>query len=156
MKQFYKITVLLGFFVLSADLLSADAAIKAHAPWVQDAPPTVKVHAAYMTLENTSEHSVTVAGIESPAFERVEIHKSEIHQDMVKMMHQKRLKIPAHSRIEFKPGGYHFMLMGKKHIIKHGDEVTIRLTLADGSEVVITAEVRKAMEHSKHSGHSMH
>jgi hypothetical protein len=58
--------------------------------------------------------------------------------------------------VEFKPGGYHFMLMGRKQPLRAGDKVDLTLTFSNRTELVTTAEVRKnmghgAMDHSKHS-----
>lgn len=133
-------------------------AIKIHDPWIQEAPPVTKVLAAYMTLENTSGHPLAIAGSSSPAFERVEIHKSEVHEGMAKMKHQKNLEIPPRGRVEFKPGGYHFMLMGRKRPLRVGDKVELTLSLSDGTQMTITADVRKPMGHGQHDAmdHSKH
>ena len=153
-NTFAGLTVLL---VMSA-ATAGDHGIKIHDPWVQEAPPVTKVLAAYMTLENTSDQPLTITGSSSPAFERVEIHKSEMHEGMASMKHQKNLEIPPHGRVELKPGGYHFMLMGRKHPLHAGDKVEIILSFSDGTKTTVTAEVRKAMEHGEHKAmdHSKH
>ena len=156
--KFFKGTIaaLMGILAISAAIAGGHG-IEIRDPWIREAPPVTKVLAAYMTLENHSDQPLTITDSSSPAFERVEIHKSEMHAGMARMKHQKNLEIPPHGRVELKPGGYHLMLMGRKHPLHAGDKVEITLGFSDGTRMTATAEVRKgmpgkhgAMDHSKH------
>ena len=142
-------SILAGFVVIAAvSVAAADEHVAViHDPWIQEAPPSAEILAAYMTLKNTSEESLIITSASSPAFERVEIHKSEIHEGMARMAHKESLEIPPHGQVEFKPGGYHFMLIGRKQPLRAGDKVGLTLTFSKRSELVITAEVRKDMGH---------
>ena len=51
--------------------------------------------------------------------------------------------VPAHGSVEFKPGGYHLMLMQPKKNLFSGDLVTLMLKFSDGSELAILANVRR-------------
>ena len=151
-------SILPGFIVIAAVSVAAanHHAVVIHDPWIQEVPPSAEVLAAYMILKNTSDETLTVTSASSPAFERMEIHKSEIHEGMARMVHVENLAIPQHGQVEFKPGGYHFMLMGRKQPLRAGDKVYLTLTFSNGTELATTAEVRKnmghgAMDHSKHS-----
>jgi hypothetical protein len=128
-------------------------AVVIHDPWIPEAPPSTEILAAYMTMKNTGDESLVVTSVSSQAFKHVEIHKSEIHEGMARMVHEENLVIPAHGQIEFKPGGYHFMLIGSKQSLRAGDKVDLTLIFSNRSELSITAEVRKnmgydAMDHS--------
>ena len=148
-------SILLVFIVIAAvSVATADQhAVVVHDPWVKEAPPSAEILAAYMTLKNTGDKSQVVTSVSSPAFERVKMHKSEILEGMAQMVHIENLDIPPHGQVEFKPGGYHFMLIGRKQPLRAGDEVSLTLVFSDGSRLTIIAEVQKnmgddAMDHS--------
>jgi len=161
MKAIFKLvfTLFVLMTVFPAMAGSHSKAVMVQDPWVQEAPPTAKVNAGYMVLENHSGQAQVLTGASSPAFGKVEIHSTEIHDGMAHMIRQESVEIPAHGSFEFKPGGYHFMLMKAKHAPKAGGKVQLMLTFADGSQTHVTAEVRKSMggmDHSKmdHSSHA--
>jgi periplasmic copper chaperone A len=52
------------------------------------------------------------------------------------------IHIPAGETVELKPGGFHVMIMNIKRSLVPGDEVTLSLQFASGSEETIVAEVR--------------
>jgi copper(I)-binding protein len=157
MKIFWKMVV--GLLAVSMASLavagSHSQAIMVQGPWVQEAPPTAKVNAGYMVLENHSGQAQVLTGASSPAFERVELHSTEISGGMARMVRQESIEIPAHGSFEFKPGGYHFMLINAKHAPQAGGKVQLMLTFADGSQSHVTAEVRKSMGGMDHSEHQM-
>lgn len=119
--------------------------------WVQEAPPMAGVNAAYMVIENAAGQPKRLTGASSPVFERVEMHNTEIHDGMADMVRQASVEIPAHGRFEFRPGGYHFMLMKARHGVRAGDKVRLLLSFADGSQLGVDIEVRKAMGSMEHS-----
>ncbi|MEZ5289019.1 MAG: copper chaperone PCu(A)C [Vicinamibacterales bacterium] len=51
--------------------------------------------------------------------------------------------MPAHGRIELKPGSFHVMLFELKGKPAPGDRVKLTLTLDDGSTVTTDATVRQ-------------
>ncbi len=153
-------SILLGLIVIAAaSVATADQhAVVVHNPWVKEAPPSARILAAYMNLKNTGDKSQVVTSISSPAFERVKMHKSEIIEGMAQMIHIENLEIPPHGQVEFNPGGYHFMLIGRKQPLRAGDEVSLTLVFSDKSRLTIIAEVLNkmgdgAMDHSG-MGHS--
>jgi len=152
-------TVLTGLMMgLIASLaLAADADIHIQDPWVRAAPPRVKILAAYMKIENSGNRLRTLTGTTSPYFEQVEIHNTIMHKGLAKMVREQKLEIPAEGSVVFKPGGYHFMLIGPKGEIKPGDMIDLTLTFHNGDLISTKAEVRKAMESGMdHSGHTKH
>ena len=140
-------SILLGFIVIATvSVATADQhAVVVHDPWIREAPPSAEILAAYMILENTGDKSLVVTSVSSPAFEHVGIHKSEIHEGMARMVHVENLEIPPHGQVEFKPGGYHFMLTGGKQLLRAGDKVNLVLAFSKSSRLAIIAEVRKYM-----------
>lgn len=135
-------------------------------PWVQAAPPNVKVLAAYLEIKNNGGKPRILVDVSSPSFDQVGIHRSVMHGDMVHMEHLKELAIPPHDSVTLKPGGLHLMMMDAKNPLHAGDSVPMTLTFKNGDKVAVQATVRASqmegmgdtpqMDHSKHMDHSEH
>ncbi len=124
--------------------------------WVQEAPPAARVLAAYMVIENSGERLKVLTAVESPYFERVEIHKSEMHGDMARMVRMERVGIPSRGKLTFERGGLHLMLIGPKKRLKAGDDVEITFHFDDGKEITIKAGVRRRTRKMMEQGHLGH
>jgi len=155
------IALMLGLVSLSAFAGGAD--IQIQDPWVQAAPPNVKVLAAYLEIKNNGEKPKILTNVSSPAFDQVGIHRSVMHGNMAHMEHLKELTIPPNASVVLKPGGLHFMLMDAKKPLHIGDQVPMTLTFRSGEKIVVTAIVRSGQmevmedhQHMNHSGHKNH
>lgn len=152
--------LMLGFFAPGA---SADGDIQIQDPWVQAAPPSAKVLAAYLEIKNNSKKQQALTGISSPAFGQIEIHRSVIHGNMAHMEHLKELAIPPNASVAMQPGGLHLMLMDAKKPLNTGDQVPMTLIFGNGEKIAVTAIVRSGktggmedQRHMDHSGHGEH
>ena len=89
--------------------------------------------AVFATLVNNSDDEINVSGFTAD----VDAASFEIHEVVDGVMQEKPggFVIPAGESIELAPGGDHFMIMGLANPIEAGDEVTLTLDLADGSEI---------------------
>ena len=136
---------LLTFFLVLFNSFSvhADQTLVIENIWIREAPPTVKVLAAYMTLKNPTDQDITLICAESPAFKDVMFHKTEISDGIAKMRHADEIVIPAHSSFELTPGNFHLMLMGKKSPLKEGDNVKLTLIFKSIDNQDVTALVKK-------------
>src|SRR3990170_2881400 len=134
------ISLVLGFVALSASANGVN--IQILDPWVQAAPPNVKVLAAYLEIKNNGEKPQLLVNVSSPAFDQVGIHRSVMHGNMAHMEHLKELAIPHHASVTLKPGGLHFMLMDAKKPLRVGDSVPMTLTFKNGDKVAVAATVR--------------
>ena len=151
---------LLALLLLAGNAWASPAnGIEVHAPWVREAPPTARVLAAYLELHNHGDVARTLVAVESPAFKRVELHRSEEKDGMASMARVTKIMIPAHGKVGFEPGSLHIMLIDPAAPLKSGDEVALTLRFADGSSLTVSAGVRRsvagAMEHRHGTGHSM-
>ena len=156
----------LAFIVLGLAALSVraeDATTQIVDPWVQAAPPNVKVLAAYLEIKNNGKKPRHLVSITSPDFGRIEIHRSVMHGNMVHMEQQKELVIPAQDSVVMKPGGTHLMLMKPRAALKAGDSVPLTLFFKNGEKTSATAVVRSgqaeeasAHQHGDHSSHKGH
>ena len=128
-----------GAAMSAAVELSARERVSAENAWVPWAPPTVEVHAAYMTIVNRSNEDQSLVSAESPDYQRVELHSSN-------------------NRVTFEPGGLHLMLIGPKRPRAVGDRVRIVLRLQNGEPVEVSAIVRRRNAESPvgHDHHGAH
>jgi len=129
--------------VLPLAAWSDGPSVRASHVWIRQAPPGVTVLAGYLTLDNLTDKPLTLSGVSSPEFGAVELHKSTVKDNIESMEPVESVDLAAHGSVEFKPGGYHVMLMQPKKNLFSGDIVTLDLKFSDGSELAIMAPVRR-------------
>lgn len=135
----------------------AAAEVDVNDPWVRAAPPTAKMLAGYAVLANDGEADRQVVAAESPAFEKIELHRTEEEDGVARMVEQERLTIPAGGELSLEPGSYHLMLMRPHEAVESGDEVAITLEFADGETREVTFPVRRQGGGHSHGGqHHQH
>jgi len=154
MKQFITVC-LLAFSTLALPAFASDK-LEVNDPWIREAPHNASILAAYMVLKNESHHARTLNSISSPDFDRVEIHRTEMHDGMAHMAQVSQIKISAQDKVAFEPGGLHAMLIGPKKTLKAGDKVQLTLHFKDNSTLDITTPVKKGQGMEDHSNHDMH
>lgn len=157
---------LIAFMALSMAMLyarAADTGAEILDPWVQAAPPSVKVLAAYMEIKNNGKKPLHLVSITSSDFGQVEIHRSVMHGNMVHMEQQKELVVPPNGSVTLKPGESHLMLMKPRKTLNSGDKVPMVLFFKNGEKISITAAVRSGQaeeasthQHGDHSSHKGH
>jgi len=130
----------------SVGVFSGSGEISVGDPWVREAPPFSKVLGAYLIVKNSGSQDRVLTAASSPAFQRVEMHKTEIREGVARMLRQETVGVPANSEVAFESGGYHLMLMEPLKPLKAGDHVDMTLLFSDGEQVAFTAEVRKEMD----------
>lgn len=126
--------------------------------WVRGAPPNVKVHAAYLTLHNKAVADIEIVGVESPHYERAEIHHSKVVDGVATMTRQDQLTLAPGGMLQMVPGGFHVMLIEPKRTYSEGDRIDINFHFADGTALSFDAEVRPVSRSLKrgHVGHKHH
>jgi len=144
----------LGLMCLAAGALGQVAGLQARNAWVQAAPPQASVQAAYLDLRAEGGKSRILRSVSSPAFARVEIHRTVVSGQMARMEPVPQLAIKAGSVTRFEPGGLHLMLLSPKKPLQQGDTVSLNLQFADGESMVVQAPVRGAAPASEHAGHA--
>jgi len=146
-------------FILMAALLlmplHALAEIIVEDAWVRLPPPVADTAAGYMTIKNSGDKDVELTGIKTAIATDPEFHSMEMHDGMMHMQKMEKVIIPAGSGITFNPGGNHLMLIGLTGPLKAGSHVMMSLTTADGSSIMVHAEVRDMRGSSDHSSHNM-
>ena len=102
--------------------------------WIQLGPPSQKNTAGYMVIENHSNKNTALVSAKSDICNVVEMHKMETVNEMMRMRKVDQVEVPAQGKAEFKPGGYHLMIIGLQRALKEGEEITVTLKFADSSE----------------------
>jgi periplasmic copper chaperone A len=133
-------------FIFCLSLLSTVCAgageISVTNSWIREAPPVAKTLAAYMTISNSSTHTVQLESAAGADFKKVEIHRTETHDGMSHMIRQSSLMIEGGGNVTLAPGGYHLMLIQPGRTLKAGDKVGLQLHFNNGETVDVTAVVR--------------
>ena len=83
--------------------------------------------ALYFKIENNSETPDTLYKVSSSIAKHIQMHETYKKNDMMGMREIKNLEVKSNSSIEFKPGGYHIMLMDLNKDLKPGDEINFTL-----------------------------
>ncbi len=142
--------VLLAALVFHTALAAADNTLTIHDAWVREAPPGAQVLAGYAQIENTTDQASAIVAVSSTAFEKAEIHRSEVKGGTARMAQIKRLDLPAQKIVKLEPGGTHLMLINPKSPLHVGEHVTLIFTLSSGDVLNVDAEVRNAVQPSEH------
>ncbi|EXL02143.1 membrane protein [Brucella anthropi] len=111
-------------------------------PWTRATSPAAKVGGGYFDAANNGAVTDRLVGASSTAASRVEIHKMEMSDGIMKMRPvPDGMVISAGGKIELAPGGYHLMLIDLVKPIKEGDmvPVTLQFELAGSVEVEFAA-----------------
>ena len=151
----------LGAAALVVILSAAPAAerLVAENAWVPWAPPAIKVHAAYMTVVNHGHDEQLIVGVESPDYERAELHTSLVRNGISEMRALDKVAVPSHKQVAFAPGGMHIMLINPKRRLAADDRVRVVLRLQGGGQIETSAQVRRrerAQEPARAPAHHHH
>lgn len=100
--------------------------------------------AAFGILENTGDTELTIVSAATEAAGRPELHETveSATGEMVMQPKPGGFVIPAGATYELAPGGNHIMLMELTGPMAAGQEVTLVLTLSDGSTFEFRAPVK--------------
>ena len=98
--------------------------------------------AGYFTIVIVGGASDTLLSASSEAAVLVRMHETRIVNNIASMAPLSQLEIPAQSRVEFKPGARHLMLMGILYDLKPGIQVPLMLRFAKSGTVSLMAPVQ--------------
>lgn len=132
----------------------AQTTLSVHNAWIREAPPTATALAGYLTIENHGVAPRKLIGAESPLFGSIELHRSTVKKGVARMAPQKSVSIPpAGGQVEFKPNGYHLMMLEPTRPLRAGKQVTVTLKFNGNESVTATMPVRNAGGIDMHRQH---
>jgi copper(I)-binding protein len=98
--------------------------------------------AVYFVIANEGGQADALIGATTPAASQAELHQSVIQNDVAEMVPVARVDIPAGGRVEFKPGGYHVMLVGLTRDLKVGESIPLTLRFEKSGAITIDVPIR--------------
>ena len=98
--------------------------------------------AVYLTLQNTGSQADSLVSVSSDAAQSVEIHQTQMQNNVASMQKVDRLDLPAKSSVQLQPGGYHLMLIGVNRSLVAGGKITLNLQFEKSTPIQVEAEVR--------------
>jgi len=110
-------------------------------PEMSDSGPS---SAAYFVIVNDGNQPDSLIGVSTDAAKEADLHQTRIDSnDVAQMIPIQRVDVPAHGRIEFKPAGYHVMLMGLARDLKTGETLKLILQFEKSGPISVDAMVRQ-------------
>lgn len=111
-------------------------------PRIRMMPPGAPNTGAFMTLKNPGPDSALVAA-HADISRAVELHTHVSEGGVMRMRQVPEIALPSGEPVVLEPGGLHVMFIGLKAPLSEGQQVPVRLELADGSSVEVIIPVRK-------------
>jgi copper(I)-binding protein len=133
------------FLLLLSTAALPDMTIEIHEPWIRHVPGN-RPMAGYFVLENKGDLDRRLTGASSIAFARIHMHRTVKHDGVAAMEPVDFVAVPALERVEFAPGGYHLMMMGRQRELRVGDEVPVTLTFEDGGSQSAVFTIKPAWQ----------
>ena len=113
--------------------------------------------AGFMTVANHGKTADTLTRVESPAAEKVEMHKTSMANSIMSMKRlDAGLPLAAGESVTFAPGGYHLMLIRLTKPLKTGDLVPATLVFASGARLKVEFPVRATAAEADDMAHMHH
>ena len=145
------------FVLFSLNRASAGENITVHNAWLREAPPTIKIMAGYMEIENLSDKALVLISAESDKFEHIEFHLSQVKDGVARMNQQNTINIAPNSTFTFKPESYHLMLINNIVPMREGKVASIKLTFEDGETYNFDTVVKRSdSSESQNHNHEHH
>ena len=126
--------------VCSLAALAQTAAVKVEGAWARATVQGQMGTGAFMTL--TAKDATRLVGVTSPVAGVVEVHEMKMEGDVMKMRAMPVVDLPAGKKVDFKPGGYHVMLMDLKAPLALGGTVPVTLLFKDAKGVQSKLELK--------------
>ena len=153
MFNFRNTTTTLFFIFISPFVTASEMTVEN--AWVREAPPVSRVQAAYATLKNNQPTDIELISATSPAFKKVEFHKTFSEKGLTKMQQQESIIIPAHGKAILEPEGMHMMLFNPVTPLRAGEKIDIHFKFSNGVTTTSSFVVKKATgtNHHQHMHH---
>jgi hypothetical protein len=153
--KFYKNPQLIFAVVISALLSLSTSLVNAQSLQIKDAfaratNPGQSVGGGYLTIDNPNSTADKLISVTFAKATSVQIHEMKMEGDRMMMRDIGTLAIPAKSKVELKPGGYHLMLMGLKEPLNDGDTISISLQFEKAGKVDVSMPVKARPQSHMH------
>jgi hypothetical protein len=139
----------LGIAILALTLLAAAPPVLAGGEdvviedaWSRASIGTSRPGVAYMTLRNTGAEPVAVTGLSTDLAMMPMIHATTTDaQGVTRMSHMQEVVVDAGETVALAPGGLHVMLMDLQRPMVEGENYTLSVIFADGTEATVEVPI---------------
>ena len=138
-----RIFVLLLSAALLLSACGAKEGIEVRNAWARTSTQGMN-SAVYFVIQNHNAEADELIGAASSVADAVEIHESKMEGDVMMMNRVESVALEPSTKVEFKPGGYHVMLIGLKQDLKAGDEIEFTLQFKNSPDITMKATVKDA------------
>jgi copper(I)-binding protein len=127
---------------LSSPVFAGADDVAVEKPWARASIGMSRPGAAYMTIHNSGNESVTLTGLRSDIAMMVEVHRTTIRDDGASSMSPAGdIVIAPGEAVVLEPGGLHAMLMKLRAPMKKGTTFPLTLVFGDGGEVTLDVPI---------------
>lgn len=128
---------------LAEDEAPSSGTIEFDGPWIRMVPSVSPNSAAYVSITNGTEDSVTLTSVSSQVADRIEIHNVEVDDAGTMSMFQiDSLVIDPDSTTSLEPSGAHIMIFGLKEPLKEGEMVTMLMSFDNQPPIPVNFSVK--------------
>ncbi|MFM5953320.1 MAG: copper chaperone PCu(A)C [Novosphingobium sp.] len=111
--------------------------------WSRETAPGQSVGGAFMAITNSGARADRLMSGSSPVAGEVQLHTMTMDGGVMRMRQvQGGVEVPAHGRLELKPGGFHVMFIGLKHALRQGERVPLTLRFQRAGQVTVQVHVQ--------------
>lgn len=110
-------------------------------PLIQDGNATPTNSAVYLIIHNGGNLADRLLGGSTTAAAAVEVHRSVLVDDVMRMEKLDGLDVPPGSTVKLEPGGHHLMLLGLTGPLEEGGELELTLSFQRSGDLVFQVPV---------------
>ena len=141
-----------GLLALSCLAQTTTAAVKVEGAWTRATVAGQQGSGAFMNL--TASSALKLVGVSSP------VHEMKMEGDIMRMRPVPAIDLPAGTRVQLKPGGFHVMLMDLKTPLRKDTQIPLTLVLQNAqgqtSQVQVSVPVMLSAPSGAAAGHGGH
>jgi copper(I)-binding protein len=147
-----------GLLALSCLAQTTTAAVKVEGAWARATVAGQQGSGAFMSL--TAPSALKLVGVSSPVAGVAELHEMKMEGDIMRMRSVPAIDLPAGTRVQLKPGGYHLMLMDLKAPLRKDTQIPLTLVLQNAqgqtSQLQVSVPVMLSAPGAAAAGHGGH
>jgi len=143
LRLFYTIFCAVLWILTAASPANA-AEIGVSAAWARASAGMARAGAAFMTLDNSGSADDALIAAEAGVSDAVELHTHIDDGGVMRMRKIERIAVPAHARVDLKPGGLHVMFIGLKAPLAEGQRFDLTLVFEKAGRIVVPVVVKSA------------
>jgi hypothetical protein len=99
--------------------------------------------AIYLVMDNPTNQDDILLYANSNVAEAVELHISQMTEEgIMTMQQQEKIPLPSGTKVEFKPGGLHIMLVNLKQDLIAGDSFQVTFTFQNAGEINLEVQIQ--------------